>query len=312
MRDALHDLCARQGYFLTRDALAAGYTETAFYRAVRRGDVERLRHGTFSLPETWAGLDADARHRVLIDAVLARSLVEPVVTHTSAVLLHTAGWWDLDLSSVHVTHPHRRSERRESGVVHHQSRVPEQHLAVVGGVPTVTAARAAIELTTVADTERSLVVMDSLLRERKVTPDELQDMADHARAWPGTLGTRMAVNLADGASGSVGESRSRFQFWRGGIPAPVLQHRVMDGKRLVAVLDFWWPEHGLAGEFDGMAKYGRLVPEGMTPADVLAAEKQREDEVRELLGCRFIRYTWQDLDRRARMIDRTRSMLGLA
>ena len=41
-----------------------------------------------------------------------------------------------------------------------------------------------------------------------------------------------------------------------GLPAPELQHDLCDRGRFVARLDFWWPEHGVVGEFDGRSKYG--------------------------------------------------------
>ncbi len=311
MHPRLRALDEAQGYFLTRDALAAGYTKSTFYRAHRAGQVVAIRHGTYALSSTWKERSEVERHQARLRSALERADIGQVASHTSAAILHTAGHWGLDLSVVHLTHPRRRSERRESGLAHHRADLPDEHVVDLGGVPCVVPARAAVELSTVADTERTLVVMDSLLREGRMTSDELDAMVLHARNWPGTLHTAIAANLASPLAGSVGESRLFYGLWRGGVPAPVRQHPVYDGSELVAVLDLWWPEHGVAGEFDGAVKYTRLLRPGETAADAVVREKVREDRVREVLDCRFIRYVWRDLDDQVRLVARTRRALGL-
>jgi len=60
-------------------------------------------------------------------------------------------------------------------------------------------------------------------------------------------------------------------------------------------VDFGWPELRTVGEFDGLVKYGRLLKPGQDPADVVVAEKLREDEIRDL-DLRVIRWTWADID----------------
>ena len=61
----------------------------------------------------------------------------------------------------------------------------------------------------------------------------------------------------------------------------VPQFRIVDGP-FVAVVDFLSPSIAVAVEFDGFVKYGRRSPLtlGAQPADVVAAEKVREDHVR--------------------------------
>ena len=49
------------------------------------------------------------------------------------------------------------------------------------------------------------------------------------------------------------------------------------GGRLVGRTDFAWPEYGLLGEFDGRGKYLRNLKQGQSVADVVMAEKARED-----------------------------------
>ena len=68
-------------------------------------------------------------------------------------------------------------------------------------------------------------------------------------------------------------------------------------------VDFGWPELRTVGEFDGLWKYGRLLRPGEEPADVVVAEKLREDEIRDL-DLRVVRWTWPDLDHFDAVVER--------
>jgi hypothetical protein len=67
------------------------------------------------------------------------------------------------------------------------------------------------------------------------------------------------------------------------------------GGRILGTADFGWPQHGVAGEFDGFAKYGRSRRSGRSPADVVFAEKRREDAMRTVLRG-FVRWVWDEID----------------
>jgi very-short-patch-repair endonuclease len=56
----------------------------------------------------------------------------------------------------------------------------------------------------------------------------------------------------------------------------------------VARTDFYWKEHRIVGEFDGMGKYDG--------PDVIRREKLREDALRDL-GFQVFRWTWAELSR---------------
>ena len=61
-----------------------------------------------------------------------------------------------------------------------------------------------------------------------------------------------------------------------------------------AYADFGWPEQRTIGEFDGKAKYERLLRPGQTSADAVYEEKLREDAVR-AEGWEVVRWRWADL-----------------
>ncbi len=104
-----------------------------------------------------------------------------------------------------------------------------------------------------------------------------------------------ALLFADPRSESAGESLSRVRLHQAHVPAPDLQHEVQgsDGA-LIARLDFWWEEQRLAGEFDGLAKYSRLLRDGESTERTILAEKRREQRLFDL-GIRVIRWTWSDV-----------------
>lgn len=79
------------------------------------------------------------------------------------------------------------------------------------------------------------------------------------------------------------------------LPVPVLQRRFFDEDgQFVARPDYEW-EGRLAGEFDGLVKYGggSMTP-GQAPSDVVIAEKIREDRLRQM-GVEVVRWVWADL-----------------
>jgi hypothetical protein len=111
----------------------------------------------------------------------------------------------------------------------------------------------------------------------------------------------------------VGESRGFWLCRQFGIPAPEPQFEVYDSAGVLrGTCDWGWPEHGLLGEFDGRIKYGRLLKPGQAPGPVVFAEKNREDELRELTGYGMVRIIWDDYQRPGLTAGRIRRGLGRA
>ena len=78
-----------------------------------------------------------------------------------------------------------------------------------------------------------------------------------------------------------------------GSPAPVLQHAFYDSDGFIGRTDFFWPEYGVIGEFDGDAKYldDDLLGD-RTAREAVLAEKKREDRLR-ALGYTVVRWDWK-------------------
>ncbi len=171
--------------------------------------------------------------------------------------------------------------------------LPEEDITELAGMRVTTPARTVVDLACTLPPFQAVPIGDAALR-RGLTPAEVAETLERAgRRVPGSVRPGERSSMLDRRSESVGESASRVVFRDRGIPKPEPQFEIVDGA-FTAWVDFAWPEFRTIGEFDGKSKYGELVPEGKTPADVLFAEKEREDRLR-ALGWQVVRWIWTDL-----------------
>ena len=311
MNELLQQISDPHGIFLRREALAAGIDDRALARALRAKVIHRVRHGTYVLSEQWAPLDAVGRHLLRARGVLRTANTELALSHVTALALLGAPLWDLPLGEVHVTRLDGRAGRREAGIAQHSGALLPSDITETDGVVHTSAIRSALDLTMITDVEHSLPVLDHLLHVGAVQHGDLCRGARGRTVWPYTLSTEIAVRLASERSESVAESRCSHMFWRGGLPKPVAQYEVVDGHgRIVARVDFAWPEFGVFLEFDGKEKYTKYVNEGESVVDVVLREKKREELICGLTGWRCIRLTWGDLHRPHATVSYIRSVLA--
>jgi Transcriptional regulator, AbiEi antitoxin len=298
------------GVFLRRHAIAQGCDDRELRRLVRSGALHRIRRGAYVAGDIWAQADPVGRHRLAARAVLLTAHPSAVLTHVSAVLEHDAPVWDVDLSEVHLTRTDGVSGRREAGVVHHCGGMPATDVALGHGLPVSTPGRAAIELTTLAGVEQCLVTVNWMLAERMTTKAELQGYVARFQHWPRSLRSDLTVRLVDGRNKWPIETRFSHLVWRQRLPPIEPQYEVFDESgRLVAVLDFAYPEYGVFIELDGRIKYERYRREGETLEEYIRREKRREERVCLLTGWVCIRLTWEDLARPAATARRIRAVL---
>lgn len=301
------------GFFTTAQAHEMGHDHKSIARQVGRKQWHRLRRGYYAFGDTWRELDEVGRHRVRSRAVL-RSLGSAVVlSHVSGVLAHGITVWDMDLSRVHVTRLDGGAGRIEGDVVHHEGFCLEEDLREVDGQRVLAVERCVLEAGSRAQGAAKLVPLCSLLHLGLGTRESLEAQFALMERWPFMRSMHVPVRLADPGAQSAGESRGLHLFWTGGVPRPETQFEVRDDAGvLIGTCDWGWPEHGLLGEFDGAVKYGRLLHPGQQPGDVVFAEKQREDRLREATGFRMVRIIWDDYQRPRLTVARVRKMLRLA
>lgn len=284
--------------FLRREALDLGIDDKSIRRALRNGEIVRVRQGAYVFTDHWVTADAEQRHLIRSAAVVRQARCEPVLSHFSAALVFGADLWDIPLDEVHITRPDRKGGRKEAGIVQHRGRLRPADVVSERNWKCTSPVRTALDITTVTGVERATVVVSSMLHEKRMTQQELLSAADSMKHVPHSLTTDLVLHLADPRFESVGESRTAYAMWSQGLPQPVPQLEVYDeAGTLVASLDFAWPERRVWVEFDGKKKYEKLLREGESASDVVVREKTREDEVRRLTGWICVRLTWDDLAR---------------
>lgn len=298
-------------FFLRRDAIAAGYDDSAIARERRSGRWRRIRYGAYTTAAIWDAANEDRRH-VLTAAAVARATDDKCAfSHVTSVVLHGCPHWNLPLDRVHTTRVDGRGGgRNESGVRRHRSALdPAVDVATTAGLRHTSAARVIFEIGATAGTEAALCVGDDLLRRGRTSTDELEAYADRVRQWPGSLGVEVLLRLLDGRHESVAESRTGYLFVRHGIHGAVPQWHVNDAGQCLGRVDFAFPEAGVFVEFDGWIKYSTLRRPGETVEDVMRREKIRQETISAVTGWECIRITWADLAVPGRTAERIRKAL---
>jgi len=244
----------------------------------------------------WEGLDDEGRHSVRARAVLRQAVAPAVLSHVSGVLEFDAPLWGIPLVDVHTTRLDGRIGRQEAGIRQHAGAIGPGDVTERNGIAVMSPTRLGLEITTMADVERSLVVVNHLLHVGLTTPAQLAGRYRTMTHWPRTLTTDLVLRLANPKVESVGESRSIYLCYAQSLPMPESQFEIKDASgRVLWRVDFAWPKLGVFLEFDGRIKYEKLVKEGERASDVVLREKEREAQICRLTGWRCIRITWADL-----------------
>ena len=281
---------------LRKNLLAAGYSERALAHLLRSGAFERPRTGAYVDGPTWRRMNQEHQYAVRCRAAYIQRRTDLWLSHTSAVALTDGPLWGLDLGTVHLTRDDQRSGRADAGIRQHAGRRRDGDVIDEHGTRLSSPLRASLEIATVGSLASALAVTNFYLHRQDFTLEQLAARYDNEMDhWPKSLHTRIVLQLANPRIESVGESRTSLFLWRAGIRVPEVQLEILDGGRLVARLDFADPDRGFWIEFDGLVKYQKYLRPGESAADVVIAEKRREDRVRELTGWQCFRSVWADL-----------------
>jgi hypothetical protein len=199
---------------------------------------------------------------------------------------------------VHVLATERAGTRTEHGFRKHATADLMFGLESRGELYLTNLVRTLVELATTSSFSSAVAAFDWALApaERggvaRTTRDEIFDCVDRLGVKRGRARLTRALDFANPLSESAGESFSRAIIHELGFPAPELQKEFVDSRGFIGRVDFWWPDHALIGEFDGIAKYIREeYLRGMTPAQVVIREKLREDRLR-ATGPSVARWEW--------------------
>ncbi|MEV6768047.1 hypothetical protein AB0N05_05380 [Nocardia sp. NPDC051030] len=268
---------------------AAGQTSSGAPRAMAR----RLLSGCGAVAVAAQEPTRREQHRLLIEAVLSDMSGQTVVSHQSAAVLYGTTLWRTPLDQVCLTRNRRGGGRTRPFTRIHGS--PVDSAMEIDGLRVTTPARTVVDLALTLPLEEAVVAGDSLVGAFGLTGEELHAEVARARCRHGITQAKQVIGLLDGRSQGVGESLSRVMIHRLRLPLPRSQGNVLtpDG-RFVGQVDFYYEKAGVLCEFDGQARYGRVLRPGQDLAVAMQRERTREDYLR-ALGFQVVRWTWSDL-----------------
>lgn len=273
---------------LTSELRAQGLGAKEIRRLVRDQELISLRRGAY-LTES---VDGYQRHRELIRATIPVLADGAVISHVSAAVLHGLPLIAPSFARVTFTRPGKGGCFIGEQLHRYRTPLASGDAEVIEQIERTVPARTVVDLARCCPLPLAVAAADNALR-RGVTRAQLHAQLEAAPRRRGLARARMVAEFADPRSESPGESYSRLVIWQLGLPAPDLQVEVWIGGVLYRS-DFGWLEHQVLGEFDGKVKYGDLLREGETAADVVMREKRREADLR-AAGWGMARWTWADL-----------------
>lgn len=303
---------ASDGVISTPELGRLGLGPNEIRRALRAGRLRRLIRGWYAvwppdLPVApWDGANGRAReqnqHRLLVRALVRQLDGRVVASHQSALLLHGAPLYALDLSRAQLTRT-QDDHSRHRALAHIHPAVDFPTSTSPDGVPCVHPAVAAVQVglgpgEQAVGVMPSLVAADWLLQTRAISMLDLSAAIGLFASCPGITAVRAQLACADGRHESVGETRLAAILRALGLRfRPQVAH-VVDGQR--TRVDFELDGERVIIEFDGLGKYrvdaADGQDEGLAMRRAFAAEKRRQDALT-ALGYEFVRVLWSDLDR---------------
>lgn len=298
------------GLELARDQFLEGRDGRALRRARDAGEKRRLVRGVYAPTALWNSASDDDRYLMQIKAVVLTRKSRPILSHQSAARvwgLPIIGRWPRE---VHLVAEGPKAPRSKNGVAWHVGAVSDGEVVEIDGLLVTSRLRTMVDLARTTGFVSAVASLDAGIRQRFALPDgrlvgdvSKEQLVEAARALGTVRGcrrARTAAEFADGLSGSPGESASRANVFRAGMPAPVLQAQYARPDGGDDIVDFSWDERHtvqrrvLLGEYDGKVKYTRdQYLNGRTSDEVVWEEKVREDRLREG-GRDMVRWLWED------------------
>ena len=219
--DWLRVNCETQGFFTRAQARDLGYGDREMARAVRSGEWKRIRRGYYTYGDIWAGMDEVERHRVRAHAVLDSLGPSVALSHVSGAVEHGIATWGIPLATC-PRDPARRGKRSDRGGRGSPHR-SEPRRGRDGGRRTPRDGAGAVRSrdghsrhARVGARLPRLAPGSSASRR----PTGLFARFETMERWPSTRHLHIPVRMADAGAQSPGESRGRWLFRQGGLPAP--------------------------------------------------------------------------------------------
>ncbi|WP_245601630.1 DUF559 domain-containing protein [Hamadaea tsunoensis] len=203
-------------------------------------------------------------------------------------LLSAAELWGVPLGAtdaVSVLVPGAARMRSSSLVQAHRTALAPDDVTELFGVPVTMPVRTAFDLARTLPRVEAVIALDAFTKRRKVHLDAVRSYLDDHVGWPGMVAAREVVSQTDPLAESQMETRMRLVLVDGGLPPPVSQFRIFAGRRMLARVDFAYPEHRLALEYDGDHHRDRTT---------FRFDMERQNELH-LAGWRVLRFNADDV-----------------
>lgn len=169
-----------------------------------------------------------------------------VIAGRAAAALHGAKWID-DFTPVELMGPFNHAP---PGVIIRRERCRGRDVTELAGLPVTTVARTAFDLARHLPRAIAVRRLDALAAATGLRASDVTPLFTRYEGARGVRQCHTALSLMDGGAQSPKESWLRLILIDAGLPRPVTQIRVSDG-RLVAYLDLGYEEPKVALEYDG-------------------------------------------------------------
>lgn len=273
----------QHGLVTLADVTASGASRGVVQRWTAAGRIERVGAGVYRLigsPPTW--------EQRLLATVLAAG-AGAMASHRSAARL----WGLLDDDVLELTVPAHRRPRLRGAILHRSADAAGAQVVRRRAVPVTSPLRMLVDLGAVVGARAVEDVLDRALERRLVTvagvERSLSELGGRGRAGAGVLrGVLERRALGSDRPDSLLEPRMARLIRDAGLPSAVFQHEVRSAGRLIARVDFAYPDVRLAVEVDGWGSHSspRAFQSDLTRQNALVA-----------LGWTVLRFTWRDVVR---------------
>jgi len=237
----------RHGVVSRREAMDLGATPRMIHWRLATGRWQELHPGVYRLagaPRTW-------RQHVLAACISCG--LKAFASHRAAgALRHLDG---VEQGRIEVTVLRGARTRRTGVLIHETPSIPEIDVEVVDSIPATAPTRTLIDLAALIPKDAVEAALDDALRRGLTSLPRLSwrlgDLARRGR--PGVAVIRALIDARTDAPvpGSALEKRFEALVRRARLPVPVPQHAIRVRGKLIALVDFAYPEIRLAIEVDG-------------------------------------------------------------
>lgn len=289
MEPEITELLVAQHGVASRWQLLERVAEGRLRGLVDSGCLIIVRHGVYADAVRTAGLQPPERAALQVRAEALLRRRDEVATGLTAASLHGLPFVGRPSGTVRLSLPREVGERPRTD--RPRSWLPDDDVADLQGVRVTTLARTVVDVARTRPFAFAVVTADAALT-RGCTREEMLEVVERCRRWPGARSARRVITFADARSESALESLGRARCDEQGLPPPELQVDLGDESTVVRV-DKYWKEHRTVAEADGLAKY--------TSLEDLRAEKLREDRLRDR-GEQVVRYVWDEALRRPELV----------